>query len=340
MLKLYVVKLFKNFIALKLLFGGLSCALIFQEFKVYFFDKPTYTSVSKVDISKSKKVSCLKPDFSFSEFDHYPDMTICATPSFHSDKLKQHGYHASYYYAKGIPDYTGKKLLGWVGNISTNNMESVTEDIVTMHNISDCPSMRVKFNKNGDEWQEYLKMTFTRVMHPNGRCCKAIVPENASSATISTIFLLVHPYPDANPVGVKGFQLFLSNRKSANDFHRKKFAIDGYPLIAEAKDLGYSFFNLKIHETVYPENSEEYLCKHYKSVDGYGDCLSDVYLSQSLEVLNCTAPWLTAKEDLWCRKYLELSDEVSDRFGAFLASVVDDRNEQKHKCLPPCHSSW
>lgn len=51
MLRLYFGKLFKEYLALKLLFGFLTFILVLQEFRVYFFEKPTYTSVSKADLS-------------------------------------------------------------------------------------------------------------------------------------------------------------------------------------------------------------------------------------------------------------------------------------------------
>ena len=54
MLKLYFTKLFKEYLALKLVFGVLTFILVLQEFRVYFFEKPTYTSVSKAEISKLK----------------------------------------------------------------------------------------------------------------------------------------------------------------------------------------------------------------------------------------------------------------------------------------------
>ena len=267
-------------------------------------------------------------------------MTICATPSFNSDVLKEHGYHSTFLYGKGIPDYSGNSLHGWVGNETFTKFENLTETIVTIKSVKDCPITRVKFLKDGEEWLQVLEMTLTRVMHPNGRCCKAIVPKNASLATINTIIMVVYPYPDANPKNVLGFQLFMSDQMSANDFHRKKFSIDGYPLIAETKDLGYSFYNLKVNEQRYLENSDVFRCKNYPKFGDYGQCLNDLYLKQSLNILNCTAPWLTNRKELWCNKYLTLVQGTGKRFESFLASVIDDRNKMKNQCLPPCVSHW
>ena len=281
---------------------------------------------------------CLK--HSFVDFDNYPEMTICATPSFNSDVLKEHGYHSTYLYAKGISDYTGNVLHGWVGNDTSTKIENLTQAIVTIKSRKDCPITRVKFLKDGEEWLQVLEMELTRVMHPNGRCCKAIVPKNASLATLNTIIMVVHPFPEANPENVLGFQLFLSDRMSANDFHRKKFSIDGYPLIAETKDMGYSFYNLKVHEQRYLENSDVFRCKNYPSFGDYGKCLKKLYVQQSLNIMNCTAPWLTSEEDLRCSGYLNLATKIGKRYETFLSSIIDDRNEMKNQCLPPCVSHW
>ena len=76
---------------------------------------------------------------------------------------------------------------------------------------------------------------------------------------------------------VDGFQIFLSNRESANHFHRKKFNIDGVELKASTKELGYMLYNLKTFKEIFLDTNGKFNCKNYDSGGEYSQCLESNY---------------------------------------------------------------
>ena len=61
-------------------------------------------------------------------------------------------------------------------------------------------------------------------------------------------------------------------------------------------------------------------------------CLDDEYLSQALKVMNCSPPYLTNKQQLWCNKNIDIKDmNVQNFLWKLGGGVLDDGN-----CLPPC----
>ena len=67
---------------------------------------------------------------------------------------------------------------------------------------------------------------------------------------------------DNNPL-VEGFQVFLSDQKSVNSFHRKLFNMDGVELKSSVAELGYKLYNLRIYKETFLENNQQFLCKNY-----------------------------------------------------------------------------
>ena len=62
-------------------------------------------------------------------------------------------------------------------------------------------------------------------------------------------------------------------------------------------------------------------------------------MDQTLSIVNCTPPWITANRNLWCHDLLDLSTQKSDKFEYFLSSLTNDRGD-KSKCMQPCKSIW
>ena len=57
-----------------------------------------------------------------------------------------------------------------------------------------------------------------------------------------------------------------------------------------------------------------------------------------MNLINCTAPWITKNKQFWCKKRLVKSEET-DFAERYLASVIYGHNTDKDKeCLKPCKS--
>ena len=261
-------------------------------------------------------------------------MTICPFPSYDIAQLLAHGYGQSFEYSKGVMD--NMEVRGWMGN-NSNSVDNVTESISILKSEQDCPYTRALMVKDGKEKFVPISFSLTRLFHPNGRCCKAKIPQEAANATVGGITFKVLMKDKLEKV--EGFQIFLSNQESANDFHRDQFNIEGVELKASILELGYSLYSMKIYETVYLENNQQFVCKNYQKPHEYDRCLNKVYLKQNLHLLNCTPPWLSDKSEYWCRGHLNMDEAVEKKFDFFLSSIINDRAD-KEECLPPCRSSW
>ena len=67
-------------------------------------------------------------------------------------------------------------------------------------------------------------------------------------------------------------------------------------------------------------------------------CLDENYLKQSLDLINCTSPWITSNKKLWC-KNMEISTvEQKEKIEHFFASIIDE-NADEGQCIQPCLNS-
>ena len=281
----------------------------------------------------------------------YPDITICPFPSYDQPQMLSQGYGQSFEYAKGI--LNGRNVKGWSGN-GSKAVDEIIEDISILKSPEDCPLTRVVLLHSNSENFVPIQMKLTRVMHPGGRCCQALVPNDAHNSTIGGLTFRVDL--ENNLPLVDGFQIFLSNRESANHFHRKKFNIDGVELKASTKELGYMLYNLKTFKEIFLDTNGKFNCKNYDSGGEYSQCLESNYqgirqqsitlffdlkniLEQMLNILNCTPPWITDNHHLWCKDLLNLSSSASKKLDFFLSSIINDRGD-KSNCPQSCSSTW
>ena len=97
----YLRRLWKDHIILKLFFSALTAYLLYEEFYVFFVEKPTYTSSAKLTIGKYRIFDIpFLPSIFLLEPEDYPDITLCPFPSYNQPKLESYGYGQSFEYAK------------------------------------------------------------------------------------------------------------------------------------------------------------------------------------------------------------------------------------------------
>ena len=79
----------------------------------------------------------------------------------------------------GIIKNTNK--TGWIGN-SSLHVSDIVDDIAIIDSVYDCPLMEAIFENvfESGEKDEMIKFHLTKIMHPFGRCCQAIIPEKGS----------------------------------------------------------------------------------------------------------------------------------------------------------------
>ena len=265
--------------------------------------------------------------------ENYPDITICPFPSFNIAEFLKSGYGQSFEYSKGQmwPDTS---MIGWSGNTTVND---VIERVSILKTEADCPDVRLKLINGGHQAFKHVSFKLSSMVHPSGRCCKVLPPEDINYSTLGGILLRIDL--KANVKFVEGFRIFLSNREESNDFHINSFNMHHDQLMASKLELGYMQYDLEIHENLFLENNDDFQCKYYKHNGDYNSCLSKEYLSQQLSILNCTPPWLTTSEDLWCPSLMKLDQRVAKRLYFFLSELTHGRAD-KGPCIPSCKNTW
>ena len=160
-------------------------------------------------------------------------------------------------------------LRGWNGGNSNVSPEQVIQNVSVIKSIEDCPKMAAQMLdwENNQAQMVPLSFELTPLLQPTGRCCRALLPEQSSNWTIGGL-LVKQKLKNHNPL-VDGFQLYLSDRESFNDYQRNEFKVHGMPLKARIRELGYNVYKLKIFKEVYLANDRRYSCKNYQNVGDY-----------------------------------------------------------------------
>ena len=156
--------LWREFGIFKIVFGTLTLFLIYQEILVFLVVRPTSTSI---------ELKMITPDL-------MPDIIICPQPGFHIPALRKNGYHNSFWYSLGMN--TSETFLGWSGNNSLGTLQTI-EDISTLKNTSSLPLARLKMKFENDYRWFTTNFSYTRTMHPLGRCLRVIFPNEAGNGT-------------------------------------------------------------------------------------------------------------------------------------------------------------
>ena len=62
-------------------------------------------------------------------------------------------------------------------------------------------------------------------------------------------------------------------------------------------------------------------------------------MKQSLGLLNCTPPWMTENENLWCQNALNLTRDQESEVEILLSNIINERGKEG-KCFPSCKTAW
>ena len=293
-MKPYVSFLFKEYRILKICFMALTSYLLIEEIIVFLVIKPTLTSMTQTRI---------KPET-------FPDILICPEEAFDIDALNELTHKLSLYYSLGVSGIT-KLLIGWLGNQTELNVEEVADKISSIKTLEDCPHFIAKFRIDRNLVDVPLRFNLTKVKFPNGRCCRVLRPKEAEKYEINYIYF--HNYYSNFTNYTTGFHAYLSDTKSATFYEPQKFVLEGPPIKSFNKRTGWINYKVKVLEEIHLENDPNFPCRNYGYDGEYNQCLEEEYTRQSLNLLNCTPPWMTDNQNIWCKHQIKASQEMSNR---------------------------
>lgn len=275
----------------------------------------------------------LKPTFDFQtkrnlKSEDFPEILFCPKPSTDMTALNSRGYKTKANYYWGINSFLDEQLknqIGWSGNKS-EAPKMVFEDISTLKSEEDCPW--------GLVWNKYISLAvefkLTRALYPNHMCCKLIIINNTES---EVMFAVQIEKLNLKNKSFDSFKIIMADQ-AISYFHQHKIEMMGDVIVPNPQ--GVNIYQISLIEKEYIEKDPKYPCLNYKQNFEYRECIEQEILRQSLKLLNCTPPWITDNEDLWCIRGIDYKS--SAQYNDFYNFVEEVTNSQANteNCLAPC----
>ena len=297
--------LFKDYGSLKLFFIILCSLAIFQELYVFFILKPTVTSSVKTQMTN----------------EDIPEILLCPEPSFDSEEIKNKGYADFWYYILG-QDY------GWNGQNKTD-VKELYQHISFLKSPQDCPVKNSAFfTEPSDEDNEptscqnsveQIDFKIARALYPMHTCCRIANSEISKDLNVYGGQLA---FEAAKNYTFSQFKILMADKTSFSTFRHHEATTFGDKISLSSKQ-GWNTFNIKVHQEQHLENDPNYPCIDYKKPGDYDQCLEEEYLSRIRKYVNCTPPWFTENEDLWCKNGINFRTESDQKkFVKILEKIV------------------
>ena len=311
--------LWKDHKYLKIFFIILTLIVLFQEFVLFFIEKPTLTRVTK---------SKMGPD-------NFPVVLICPDPATDISFLMTKGYPDTFHYHVGITanDTTESVLSRWSGN-GLENVEEIAMNSSVFKTTEDCPAMQVWWNENNQFGNEYLQFTITRAMFPNHRCCRASPSDNVKKKIIHGFEIFYKKGKQKNK-HLESIKLLLFAEKTYSVFQQNSQKIFGDGITASLGSRGESLYKVEIKQEIYREDDPQYPCIDYQTPGEFDRCLEEENIRLAEEALNCTPPWMTDRKELWCGETPVGTEETAGRTYFLFQDILMGLSESK-QCSVPC----
>ena len=297
----YWLFLFKEYRLIKLIFLSLASYLVLKAFYAFVIVKPTYTSNAKRNL--------VPEDF--------PEFILCPDESIDVDIAKSKGYGGMWNYFSGD---LSKGQIGWIGN-NSEDVKDVFREISTLQSIDDCPltgspllSTTMHTNKQS-KMSELIHFNLTKALYPNHMCCKVYPPKLAKLYPLEKIRFIFNIS--------QGFSVHLSDQMTASYFNLHKTNMLGDKIVS-GEEGEYVSYKVQIWEDDKLVDDPAYPCIDYKIQGEYAECVEKEMLRKNSELLNCTPPWMTENEDLWCKGVSTLQTVERSNWEIFNNNMEND----------------
>ena len=303
-------QLLKDNRILKLTFAILASYWTADTFYKYLIVKPTYTFNEKREFRA----------------EDFPDITICPDSAFDLNVLKSKGYKAPDTYFKGFFCKTCK--FGWGGN-RHEHPRNVSEEISSLKGNKDRIIARRNWFRNETSWiiDRNIHFTVIQSLYPDHKCYKVNPPD------ISELHPVVSLEFTSNSSSMGSFKVFMSDQMTASMFDKHKTIMLGDKITASTHN-GIVEYKVKILSEENLEGDPKYPCSDYKIKGEYAICRENEMIKQHSHFLNCTPPWMTENENLWCNGEYELLQGDRLNYIRFLDDII--KSEANSGCLQPC----
>ena len=307
----YCYSFLNDYRILKFVFIIFALYFIFDTFYILFVQKPTYTSYAK----REKSV------------EDFPEITICPR-SLDTAALNLRGYPSPEAYYKGL-------FFGWTGNKS-EDVKNVSLAVATLKSNQDCKHLKNHFgffNRDKQFYDKYpIEFILTRALSPYHICCKVVPPDLSYSVPLT-----VFAFQFNNHSLVESYRVFMADKLTASIFDQNKLSIMlGDKLSSGTRYNGYLVYKVKIREDISLENDPHNPCFDYKIMGEYAQCVENEIIQDNFQYLNCTPPWMTEDEDLWCKGRREYNSTLMEEKHKNFVTKLGMIEAKSEVCSVPC----
>ena len=305
--------------SLKFFFLVISILLLGEELYNFFILKPTLNRKVKTHFTK----------------DDFPIFTVCPDPAYDMDEMNELGYYHLYSYKTGQDwDGTISSIKGWDAK-QTDSVMNVSRKISLLKSVQDCPDIGVVFYKpreedHDDEGHEYLQFELTRAMFPYHLCCRVKIPKAAKKYPMTGIEI------SFKNKTYDSITLLVNDRESHSIFNQHNSKALGDNLQSPSRK-GLNNYKLKIHREISLESDPQSNCYDYPEAGDYDKCLEAEIIKQMNNFVNCTPPWMTENENVWCGKEhaTDLKNIDPRYYLEFMNDLISGQFDHG-KCSAPC----
>ena len=192
---------------------------------------------------------------------------------------------------------------GWRGNQTQSSVKDILRQISYLKTVDDCGDVENSFlifelmHENDVDIFEKVKYEFTSGLYPNHICCKVSYPENAKSKRLNTFQI---SFKNRNS-SIRSFKLVLSDQVSSSVYMLPKNLMLGDKIQTPESKKGFTHYMVKVSQESHLPDDPNYNCVDYKQPGQLHQCLQKEFMKQAMAITNCTAPWMTDNENLWCQ---------------------------------------
>ena len=305
----------KDYKILKLIFIITASFLIYNVFFDFLIVKPTYRSDGKRNIG----------------LEDFPEITICPKEPINLSAANINGYHDFETYFTGYYDGNDSITFSWAGNKS-ENIHTVSSELSNLQSIENCylPTAygenNIWYENNNTYNDEPLEFIPIKVLYPNHLCCKVVPPALSEHS----------PIAEMQFASSGSFKIFLADKTTYSYFDQNKDIMLGHNLVSGPKHKGQFTYKVNIMEEERLESDTENPCINYKTNGEYAECIEDEMVRQNSYYLNCTPPWMTKKEELWCKGRHEIDENMGMKYYTQLIGKIVASEASTGKCFEPC----
>ena len=129
----------------------------------------------------------------------------------------------------------------------------------------------------------------------------------------------------------------MADKLTASIFDQNKLSIMlGDKLLSGSRYNGYMVYKVRIREDISLENDPHNPCFDYKIMGEYAQCVENEIIEDNFKYLNCTPPWMTENEDIWCKGVKQFNSTLMETKHQRFLTTLGMTEYKFKKCPAPC----